>query len=367
MDNYNLSNLPLLGDCADSAESPPWLTAEQNTWATFSGRSATSSPDQAELQQLSLAIEEQISEQRVLADFDISFPNTPDRATFDEPEDPFASLVAYRPLTFDDNSIQPSGSELVMDSGFLDGFAGKDLTVFIKAEPEGNDFLEQPEQSQDEPDTAGIIIPESANPDTDTDTDKRLGKRLALEPRDLVTGDLPESVINKSSRRSDRLARKGQKLASTDTEFLQLARGKATKSRAATMPGKSGTSRKKTKRLDPGESLRHHVNEETNKWIIECKGSEKRFICGSPDCGYTSNRLCNLQTHIFSHIHISVYKCTYPECSDNPYFRTASHLKFHVQSLHKKEKPHECTLCGRGFVRLYNHKRHMLRVHNIAV
>ena len=365
MDNFNLSNLPLLRDCADSAELDPWLTAEQNTRVTFSGRSAARLLDQAELQQLSLTYEEQISEQRVLADFDISFPNTPDSGTFDESEDPFVSLASYRPLTFDDNSIHPSGSELVMDLGLFEGFAGKDLMVFIKAEPEGNDVLEQPEQAQYEPDTAGVINPESANPNTDTD--KRSGKLRALEPRDLVTRDLPESVINKSPRRSDRLARKRQKLASTDTEFLQLARGKATKRRAATMPEKSRASRKKTKRLDSGESLRHHVNEETNKWIVESKGSEKRFICGSPDCGYTSNKLYNLQTHIFSHIHISVYRCTYPECGDNPYFRTASHLKFHVQSLHKKEKPHECTLCGKCFVRLYNYKRHIRKVHNIAV
>ena len=92
MDNYDFPNLPLSGHCADSGEHHSWLTDEENRRAACSGRSATvSTSGQVEQQQLPSTGDEQISKQRVLADFDISLlPNTSDRATFDKPEDPFA-------------------------------------------------------------------------------------------------------------------------------------------------------------------------------------------------------------------------------------------------------------------------------------
>ena len=372
MDNYDLTNSPLLGDCADSGEYDPWLTAEQNTQVPFSGWSATvSTPEQAELQQPLLTDEEQLSEQRVLADFDISLAsNIVDPLIVDEPvaggpEDPFTVLAAYQPLTFDDNSQHPSGSQLVMGLDFLEGFTAKDLTVFIQVEPKGNDVFEQPEQSQRESDAAGIIIPESANPDTDTD--KRSGKRLAPAPRDLVIGNLPESVINESSRRSDMLTGKRQKLDSTDTEFLLLPRWMATKSQAATMPEKSATFQKNTKRQDPDESLRKCVNEETNKYIVKRAGSGRRFMCSYPDCAFTSATLTNLRTHIFRHIHISIHKCPYPVCEYNPYFRNASSLTRHVRSYHKKEKPYYCTLCHGRYARLDSYKKHLRNKHKMSL
>ena len=377
MDNYDFPNLPLSGHCADSGEHHSWLTDEENRRAACSGRSATvSTSGQVEQQQLPSTGDEQISKQRVLADFDISLlPNTSDRATFDKPEDPFASLAAYRPLTSDDNPQHPSVSELGLGSGFLEGFTAEDLTDLaaedftdvVLAEPEGNDILKLPEQSQGESDTACISIPESAIPDTDTD--KRSGKRRAPEPRNLVIGDLPESVIKESSRRSDRLSKKRQKLVITDTEFLPLPRGTATESQVATMPEKSAAFRKNIKRQDPDKSLRKRVNEETNKWIVkrEGLGLEKRFMCSYPDCSLLFSTRGNLREHIFGHIHISLYKCPYPECADNPYFRSSSALTRHVQSYHKKEQPYHCTLCDRRFMRSDNCKRHMRLVHNLAV
>ena len=368
MDNYNLSNLPHLRDSADSAESHLGLTVEQNRQATFSGRSAAfGTLDQTELQQLLLTCEEQLSVQRVIADFDISLlPSTRDRATSDEPVDPFAALAAYQTPTFDDNSQHPSDSEPGPGSGFLEGFTVENLTD-VKAEPEGNDFLEQPEQSQDESDTQGIIIPESTIPDTVSD--KRSGKRRAPDPKDMVIVDLPESVINKSSRRSDRLTGKRQKLTSTDTKFLPLLlplpRGTATESQAATVPKKSATFRKKIRRQEPDESLRARVKEETDKWIVECEGSKKRFMCSYPDCGWRFSTRGNLQVHIFKHTRISLFKCHYPECSDAPYFRSSFELLRHGKSNHTHEQPYHCVLCNRRFGRSDSYKRHMSITHII--
>ena len=349
MDNYKISNLPLLGDYADSAGSHLWLTAEQNRQAIFSGRTATfGTLDQTELQPL-LTYEEQLSVQRVIADFDISLlPSTRDRATSDELEEPFAALAAYQPPTFDDNSQHLSGSQPSSDSGFL----------------EGNDFLEQPEQSQGESDIQGIIIPESTIPDTVLD--KCSGKRRTSDPRDRVILDLPESVINKSSRRSDRPTGKRQKLDSTDTDFLPLPRGTSTESQAAAMPEKSALFREYIRRQAPDASLRNRVKEETNKWIVECESSSgKRFMCNYPDCGRRFSTRSNLRVHIFRHINISSYKCPYPECSDKPYFRNATSLKVHVQSCHTYERRYHCEICKKRFWRLEHYKTHLRNIHNI--
>ena len=377
MDNYDLSNLPLSGQSAHSGENHPWLTDEENRLATFSRRSVTvSRPEQTELQGYPSTSDEQIPEQRVLADFGFGIslaPNIFEPLIVNDPEDPFAALAAYQSLTFNDDSQHPSVSELGLGSVFLEGFtaedltdlAAEDLTVVVMGEPEGNDVLELPEQSQGESDTAGIIIPESAIPDTDTD--KPSDKRRAPEPTNLVIGDLPESVIKESSRRSDRLTRKRQKLGSTDTEFLSLPRGTATESQVATMPKKSATSRKKIRRQNLDEPLRDWVEKETDQWVMLRNGKKRKFGCSYPDCGFTTDQRNNLQKHIFKHTGISVYKCTYPECGDSLYFRTRTHINWHVQLFHNKEKLYQCTLCGKRFGRKYNCQRHMRNAHKMSL
>ena len=119
MDNYDLSNLLLLSHCADSREHHSWLTDEENRRATFSGRSATvSTSEQVQRQQLPSTGDEQIPEQKVLDNFDISLASTTSATiaiTVDEPEDPedpFAALAAYAAraayhyqlLTFNDDT-----------------------------------------------------------------------------------------------------------------------------------------------------------------------------------------------------------------------------------------------------------------------
>ena len=363
MDNYDLSNLSSSGHRADSGEHHPRLTEEQSRRATFSRRSATiSTLDQAELQRLTLTYEEQFSGQKVLADFDISLlTNTPDRATFDEPEDPFAELAAYQPHTFDDNPQHPSVSELGPGMGLSEDFTAQDLNdlvaedltdVAAAQEPEGNNVLEQsgqPEKSQGESDTHGIIIPESTTPDTVSE--KLRGKRRAPEPENVPIRGRPKSSIErsfelhsrKSPRRSNRPTEKRQKLDCTD----------------------SATSQKHARRQDPDEILQERVNKETEKWIVKREGVERRYMCSYPNCGYAYVHLCHLKTYIFRHIHISKYKCTYPECSVSKYFRNTTDLQRHVRKNHTHEEPYSCELCIMRFGRLDSYKRHMRVMHKL--
>ena len=402
MDNSDFSNLPLLQDSADSGEYYLWLTAEQNTWANFSGLSAAvSTPEQAELLQPFLTDEEELSEQRVLADFDISLLlSTRDRAKFDEPEDPFAALAAYRPLSFDDNSQHPSDSELGPSSGFLEGFppvedpadlAAEDFPGPVLAEPEGNDVLDllvqpkqpeppvQPEQSQDELDERGIIIPENATPDTVSE--KLRGWGPASDTRNMVISCMQRTSLNNSIemhfpetlRSSERLTKKSQESDSAETESLTLPQGMVTRSEAesAARPKKSATPRKYSTFLkkiwqSSDESLHDRVNRETEQWIVKREG-EEGFMCSYPNCGFTSSMLSRLRTHIFKHIRISVYKCTYPECVDHPYFRDPNDLRRHVKSYHMDEKPFFCECCGKRFARMDSCKRHMFKMHKLKL
>ena len=366
MDNYDLSNLPLLGNCADSGEYYIWLTAEQNTWASFSGLSAAvSTPEQIELLQPFLTYEEQLAEQRVLADFDISLlPSTRDRATSDEPEDPFAALAAYQSLTFDNNTEQPLDSNL----GLLGDINTSDTLL---AEPEGNDVLEQSGQLQGESDAIGILIAESAT--SDTFSGEHQGKRRLtsepLEPRKVIIRDMPESSIRQHFQKtlveSARLSQK-QKIKGIQTELLHLPRGMTTIRQSAATPKKSATSRKD---IEPStdQSLLDRVKRETDKLIVRREGVRERLMCGYPNCGFTCTLIHRLKAHIFRHIRISKHKCTYPECGDNKYFRDSRDLKRHVETFHSDYKPYYCPLCNKSYGRFDNYRRHMSKPHKKKV
>ena len=365
MDNYDLSNLLLLADCA---EHHPWLTEEQSRRVTFSGRSAIGrTSERDERLQLPSSAGEQTSEQKTLADFDISLaPYSLDPLIVDEPEDPFAALAAYAAsaayhyqlLTFNDDTGQPLNSNL--------GLFGNINTSSeaILPEFEGNDVVEQPEKSQGESDTQGIIIFESTIPDTVSD--KRSGKRCAPEPRNVVIVDLPEFVINESLRQPNRLTGKRQKLDSTKSEIVPLPQGLVTRSQSVTKPERSAISEQNTDQ-NLNETLNERVRRETEKWMVISEDVQgwKRYLCSYPYCGHAATTLGHLKSHIFSHIGISKHKCTYLECGDK-YFRNNTDLHRHLQSRHMNDS-HLCTLCNKFYKRSDNYKKHMRNRHKMSL
>ena len=368
VDNYDLSNLLLLADCADNRERYPRLTDEQNRRTTFSRRSViVSTTEQAEQQQLPSTGNEQIPGQRGLADFDILLassipaPLVVDGPVVDEPEDPFTALAAYHPRTFDDDTQQPLESNLVL-------LGNSNTSEAALAEPDGNDVHEPPEQSQGETDAKGISILESANPD------KRTGQRRASESGHALTRGIPKSFIeysinmhiHESLRRSDKLTRRRQGLDSTETEIVPLPQEVVTRSHSVAVPEKSVDSPKNAGQ-DTGESLWEQVEKETEKWIGVRKGIGRRYVCNYPICGFSSTRLGDLKKHIFIHTRISIFKCAYPECANKQYFRDTSHLRRHLRTNHTHEQPFHCTLCDKRFGRMDNYKRHMRNIHKITV
>ena len=364
MDNYDLSNLLLLADCAEHHR---WLTEEQSRRVTFSGRSVTvSTSEQDERLQLPSSVGEQTSEQKTLADFDIPLaPNILDPLIVDEPEDPFAALAAYTAsaayhyqlLTFNDDIGQPLNINL--------GLFGNINTSSepILAEIEGNDVVELSEQSQGESDTQGMIIFESTIPDIVSD--KRSGKRCAPEPGNVVIGDLPESVINESSCQPNRLTGKRQKLDSTKSKIVPLPQGLVTRSQSVSKPERPAISEQNTDQ-NPNETLKERVKRETEQWmtISEDRQGGKQYLCSYPCCGHAATTLGHLKSHIFSHIRISKHKCTYPECGDK-YFRNNTDLHRHLQSRHMIDRSLFCTLCNKFYARSDYYKRHMRDRHKM--
>ena len=367
MENYDLSNLPLLGYCEDAGKHHPWLTDEGNRRATFSGRSVTvTRSEQDERQQIPSTGGEQISQQGALADFGISLPPSIfDPLLVDEPENPFAALAAHRPLTFEGNRRYSFASEL----DFFEGFCADSSYDALLTEPQsaGNDVLEllvQPKQSPDGPYAKGISIPESANPDTVPDKCSR--KRCAPEPGSSIKESI-DLCFQKSSPQSDRLPIKRQKPDGTDTELLSLPREIAARSQSAAMPEKSADSQKNTEQ-NPEESLEERVEKEIAKWVIRLEPSvERRFVCSYPNCGLAYTEFIYLKRHIFKHIGISIYKCTYPEFGNKPYFRDSFALRRHVQQRHESDKFHFCKFCNRRFKYLNTCKEHELHWHKPAI
>ena len=382
MDSYDLSNSSPLGHFADSGEVSSLLMAEENRRATFARWSATvTTSEQTELQRYPLIGDERIPEQRALAGFDISSstnifdPLTVDEPVVIDPEDAFAALAAYQSFTFNDNSQHPSVSELGLGPGLglFEGFTAEDLTDVVPADLEDNGVIEPwaqpeqrelPEQSQGESDAKGIVIPENTNPDTVPG--KRSIKRHVFKPKNVVLGDRPESVIHKPLRRSDRLIIKRQKLDSTETKFLPLPLGTATRSQSAAMPEKSNDSQK-NKEQNPDKSLKEQIKEETKKWILRLeRGVQRRYVCNYPNCDSTYRSMTHLKGHIFKHIGVSIYKCTYLECIDKPYFRDNTDLLRHLQ-IHHTNKPYSCSLCNRRYRYLDTYNAHMFKFHKKIV
>ena len=237
MDNYIFLNLAFVGDSVDSGVyHDSRLTEEQNRRTTFARRSTiVSTPDQAERQQLLSTSDETISEQKSLADFDVSSssPNILDPLVVDEPavnesEDPFATFAAYyQTLTFNDDDTQP----LLSSNPSLFGDINRSGAVHAESE-----------QPQGEFDPAGIIISEGATPDTVSD--KRSGRQRASLPRSSARESTDQQVHDSLFSRFKTLVKKRRrKLECKETELLVPPQATEARIESAASPETSPTSR----------------------------------------------------------------------------------------------------------------------------
>ena len=100
---------------------------------------------------------------------------------------------------------------------------------------------------------------------------------------------------------------------------------------------------------------------DANKWIIVDKSQGRPYQCGYPGCDKNYLKRSHLTGHLVKHKGTSKFKCPYPECVGNEYFRDRGMLKRHIASKHTPDKPFQCDRCNRRYWRkdqfLY-HRKH---------
>ena len=97
----------------------------------------------------------------------------------------------------------------------------------------------------------------------------------------------------------------------------------------------------------------------TDKWLLKTNSNEKPFKCGYSGCEISYKRSHHVNAHYaLKHTNSKKVQCTYPECIGKAYFRDHWLLKRHIRTKHTNEKPYECDVCHKRFVRTDHLKEH---------
>lgn len=90
----------------------------------------------------------------------------------------------------------------------------------------------------------------------------------------------------------------------------------------------------------------------------------KRYACTFPGCTKRYSRPCLTEQHMRSHFDERNFVCSFPRCGKS--FLRNSHLTVHML-IHKKEKPHVCPHCGKGFNTGQQISRHLVAHRNNSI
>ena len=101
----------------------------------------------------------------------------------------------------------------------------------------------------------------------------------------------------------------------------------------------------------------------TDKWIILTGDQKTPFKCGYEGCDRRYTRKYDLQRHFVKHTGDSPFKCYLGECNGQIVFYREQQLTWHIHSQHTFEKPYQCEVCRRRFIRSTQLKSHMRRMH----
>ena len=103
----------------------------------------------------------------------------------------------------------------------------------------------------------------------------------------------------------------------------------------------------------------------TDKWIILTGDKKKPFKCGYEGCDRRYTRKNNLRSHLVKHTGDSPYKCYMGECTGEVAFYRQDSLIRHIRSEHTFERPYQCDVCDKRFMRSDHLLTHKRKVHSI--
>ena len=122
---------------------------------------------------------------------------------------------------------------------------------------------------------------------------------------------------------------------------------------------------------DPKLPSRRHQGyqrpDPTDKWIILTGDKKKPFKCGYEGCDRSYTRKHSLRSHFVVHTGDAPYKCYMGECTGEVAFNRRDLLIRHIRSEHTFERPYQCDVCDKRFMRsdhLLTHKRKMHSIEN---
>ena len=314
-----------------------------------------------------------------LAEASASQPVTQGFATsssdiIDPPEDPFAALVAYQPISFEENRPQ-----LYSGFGLLDDFSGA-FPEELVAEP----VTSQPSRQSTLAPVMGSPVIHSQGADSrsqgqpEATPEKAIGEAIeTAEQRGHVLGisqEEPQETQPVSRQDNPPASSYGPTSSLLPMDVVMIADllplnrmplvvyGKLHLPLQKTLQGPTESSTEANpdggRPVSPsplkiiGKVARtaktQYVDRPADKYLLRTNAKERPYMCGYPGCSRTYKSSTHLRSHIFEHVRVSEYQCTEPGCGPDAYFRDAKSLKRHFNKLHRQAEP-TCMLCNQVF------------------
>ena len=282
--------------------------------------------------------------------------------TTEPPMDPFAALAAYQPISFEEDD-RP---QLYCGFGNFDDF----LNAYLPEGPEAESFaslltelttlapvLDSPVIS-----SQGAERPSQGQPWHSTETAVETALEKTIEQISHVSGSFLEDLLEDllvDPQETQQVSRQDNPPANPPASYQGDASAPAPNVMADSGISLSPLQPLATGAFYPSPLLRplspsppnrpvvpptvrrivkvktsRRKERPADKYLVCTNSKDRPYMCGYPGCGKRFKLRGDVKAHLFLHTGISEFKCTYPECGPQKYFRRMSDLRTHIQKEH---------------------------------